>query len=66
MMPPSLLNILFLGSDHFSVGTLQPLLHADRLWSSLRVVTAGEKDVGRGGKARRRMARESQTVDSSA
>jgi hypothetical protein len=58
IMPSPLLNILFLGSDQFSIGTLQPLLHAERLWSSLRVVTAGEKDVGRGGKARRRMARE--------
>ncbi|GHJ86583.1 hypothetical protein NliqN6_2985 [Naganishia liquefaciens] len=55
-MAPSLLNILFLGSDLFSVGTLQPLLRAESLWSSLRVVTAGEKDVGRGGKTRRRMA----------
>lgn len=55
-MPP--LNILFLGSDLFSIGTLQPLLRTSGLWSSLRVVTAGEKDVGRGGKNRRRMARE--------
>ncbi|KAI5449410.1 Methionyl-tRNA formyltransferase [Naganishia albida] len=50
------LNILFLGSDLFSIGTLQPLLRARDLWGTLRVVTAGEKDVGRGGKSRRRIA----------
>ncbi|KAJ9097138.1 hypothetical protein QFC21_004807 [Naganishia friedmannii] len=53
-----LLNILFLGSDHFSIGTLQALLAATspRLWESIHVVTAGEKDVGRGKNGKRKVA----------
>lgn len=52
-----LLNILFLGSDHFSIGTLQAVLNATRLWESIHVVTAGEKDVGRGKNGKRKVAR---------
>ncbi|KAJ9111009.1 hypothetical protein QFC22_006654 [Naganishia vaughanmartiniae] len=51
-----LLNILFLGSDHFSIGTLQALLQATRLWGNIHVVTAGEKDVGRGKNGKRKVA----------
>ncbi|KAJ9115784.1 hypothetical protein QFC24_006892 [Naganishia onofrii] len=51
-----LLNILFLGSDHFSIGTLQAVLNATRLWESIHVVTAGEKDVGRGKNGKRKVA----------
>jgi methionyl-tRNA formyltransferase len=52
-----LLNILLLGSDHFSIGTLQAVLKATRLWESIHVVTAGEKDVGRGKNGKRKVAR---------
>ncbi|EIW67345.1 hypothetical protein TREMEDRAFT_33685 [Tremella mesenterica DSM 1558] len=47
-------DILFCGSDSFSVSSLQALLGAQDIWKSIHVLVPGEQDVGRGGKSRSR------------
>ncbi|WVO17739.1 hypothetical protein L204_105437 [Cryptococcus depauperatus] len=47
-------QILFCGSDEFSVASLKAIHEAKDLWSSIHVVVPTEKDIGRGGRHHRK------------